>query len=207
MTNDMTKKTPTRQQSCVLTNEDRAKMAVAPSLNAAALLYEYGATFGEQDAMVLARQVQISIARVQSGDLSELEAILMGQTQSLQSMFMNFARRAIHQSQADNVQSLFKMALKAQNQCRMTVETLANMKSPPTVFARQANIASGPQQVNNEASQNTRTTSAPAAKPNHANELLEARNGERLDTRATGAASGAHPAMATLEKGNRSAHE
>ena len=32
-----------------------------------------------------------------------------------------------------------------------TLETLANIKNPPTVIARQANIAHGPQQVNNGA--------------------------------------------------------
>jgi hypothetical protein len=39
---------------------------------------------------------------------------------------------------------------RAGHQCRATVETLALSKNPP-VFARQANIAHGPQQVNNEA--------------------------------------------------------
>jgi hypothetical protein len=34
-----------------------------------------------------------------------------------------------------------RLALRAQGQCRATLETLAVMKSPPTVFARQANIA------------------------------------------------------------------
>ena len=42
-----------------------------------------------------------------------------------------------------------RLALKAQGQCRATVETLAAMKNPPVVFAKQANISSGPQQVNN----------------------------------------------------------
>jgi hypothetical protein len=46
-------------------------------------------------------------------------------------------------------ESYFKMALKAQNQCRMTLETLSNIKNPPVVYAKQANIANGPQQVNN----------------------------------------------------------
>ena len=43
-----------------------------------------------------------------------------------------------------------RMAMKAQNQCRMTLETLATIKNPPVVFARQANINNGgQQQVNN----------------------------------------------------------
>jgi hypothetical protein len=43
-----------------------------------------------------------------------------------------------------------QMVLKAQSQCRATLKTLATIKNPPVVFARQANIAQGPQQVNNE---------------------------------------------------------
>ena len=45
--------------------------------------------------------------------------------------------------------NVLAVALKAQSQCRTTRETLANIKNPPKVFAWQANIAHGPQQVNN----------------------------------------------------------
>ena len=48
-----------------------------------------------------------------------------------------------------NSTGYLRVALKAQAQCRATLETLAEMKQPPTLLARQANIAHGPQQVNN----------------------------------------------------------
>lgn len=48
----------------------------------------------------------------------------------------------------DQKDRFMRLGLKAQDQCRHTLETLAVMKNPP-VFARQANIANGPQQVNN----------------------------------------------------------
>jgi hypothetical protein len=35
------------------------------------------------------------------------------------------------------------MALKAQNQCRMTLEMLATFKNPPLILPKQANIARG----------------------------------------------------------------
>jgi hypothetical protein len=41
------------------------------------------------------------------------------------------------------------MALRAQSQCRATLETLAAIKNPPIVYARQANVTTGPQQINN----------------------------------------------------------
>ena len=41
-----------------------------------------------------------------------------------------------------------RLALKAQSQRRATLETLATIKNPPVIYAKQANITSGPQQVN-----------------------------------------------------------
>ena len=44
-----------------------------------------------------------------------------------------------------------RLALKAQGECRATLETLAAIKNPPVVFAKQANISNGPQLLNNGA--------------------------------------------------------
>jgi hypothetical protein len=49
-----------------------------------------------------------------------------------------------------------RMALRAQNQCRATLQTLAAIKNPPVVFANRANIASGPHPVNNGIPSRTR---------------------------------------------------
>jgi hypothetical protein len=48
-----------------------------------------------------------------------------------------------------NLEAFMRMALRAQAQCRTTLETLANIKNAPVVFARQANVTTGPQQINN----------------------------------------------------------
>jgi hypothetical protein len=40
-----------------------------------------------------------------------------------------------------------RLTLKAVGQCRATLETLAAIKNPLVVFAKQANMAHGPQQV------------------------------------------------------------
>jgi hypothetical protein len=70
-------------------------------------------------------------------------------------------------------------------------------------YVGQANITQGPQQVNNA------TTSVQAAAPapeneSVQNELLEGKDGERLDFRAKSQASDADPAMATVSTINRS---
>lgn len=80
--------------------------------------------------------------------LSLAENLLMSQAQSLNSIFCDLAVKASSQSNVDVMEKLLRLSLKAQSQCRATLETLANMKNPPVVFAKQANIAHN-QQVNN----------------------------------------------------------
>lgn len=93
-------------------------------------------------------------------------------------------------------ETYLRMALKAQAQCRSTLETLAEVKYPKSAtFVRQQNVAYQ-QQVNNggaagDSANNTRTGAPAHGKSlNQSNELLEAQHGERLDTRATGTTSG-----------------
>lgn len=85
--------------------------------------------------------------------------------------------------------------IRAQNQCRTTLETLSNIKNPPMVYAKQANISNGPQQVNNGLPAQATHAEKIANQPN---ELLEVTNGERLDTGATQETIGINTAMATL---------
>lgn len=91
-------------------------------------------------------------ARVQAGDLSEVETTLTAQAIALDSIFNELARRAALNmgEHLPATEIYLRHALKAQAQCRCTLETLAEIKNPRSVaFVKQANIASGPQQVNN----------------------------------------------------------
>lgn len=126
-----------------------ANAALRPSINAAAVMCEYAKPLGELDVNDLADALLKSIDEVNGGNLYRCEAMLMAQAHALQSIFMNFSRRALEQKYQQNLEAFFRMALKAQNQCRMTLETLATIKNPPIVYARQANIAAGHQQINN----------------------------------------------------------
>jgi hypothetical protein len=45
-------------------------------------------------------------------------------------------------------ETYLRLALKAQSQSRASIESLAQIKNPPVVYARQANFANGPQRVN-----------------------------------------------------------
>ncbi len=170
-----------------------------PCTNAAAVVAEYTKAFGEQDVQALMEQLRTTFDQVENGDLQHCEAMLVGQAHALQSIFMNLARRAANQEYLKQYEMYLRLALKAQNQSRMTLETLAKIKNPPVLFAKQANInqGSGNQQVNNG-------TPAPASHAgktiNQQNELLEVNDGsETVDSRATSPAIGKDKAMATLD--------
>ena len=106
--------------------------------------------YGEPDIQALIQDLSDRVDRVHSGDLKPLEAMLYGQAQALQAIFTNLSRRsAMNAGEYINASETYmKLALRAQSQCRATLETLAIVKNPMP-YIKQANIANGPQQVNN----------------------------------------------------------
>ena len=190
----------------------RAKMALLPCVNAAAVVVSYTNPLGEQDVGALVDSLSAGMDDLWAGDMKRSEAMLYGQAHALQAIFMNLARRAASQEYLKQWEAYLRMAMKAQNQCRMTLETLATIKNPPVVFARQTNINNGgQQQVNNGAQAEAPRAPAhfahPSAHPaNPATAqtgLLEASDGERLDTRAAGTAGAADPDMEALRAVHR----
>lgn len=89
------------------------------------------------------------IAKVHNGNLADLEETLTAQASSLNAIYCDLAKRAAQADTMFKLQVFMRMSLKAQAQCARTIEVLAALKNPPVVFAKQANITSGPQQVNN----------------------------------------------------------
>ena len=146
-------------------SEALARMALRPSVNAAAVMVSYGKPLGinQDDVGALMDRLADDVKDVWAGDMKRTEAMLFGQAHALQSMFMELARRATAQEYLKQWEAYLRMALKAQNQCRMTLETLATIKNPPMVFARQANINNGgQQQVNNGAGSGAPSAPSPA---------------------------------------------
>ena len=189
--------------------EALAKFVVMPSVNAAAVVAEYAKeTFGALDLGALAASLSAGMEAVNCGDMKRAEAMLLGQAVALQAIFTNMARRAPKQEYMDHWDAFMRVALKAQNQCRMTLETLATIKNPPVVFARQANINNGGQQQVNNGMDAAGLMKRSALAHTHAekstleqNKLLEVDHGQPgkwMDTRAQGAASRVNPHMATV---------
>ena len=153
--------------------------------------------------MELVEQLTDQCRSVQRGDLTREEAILTAHAHSLDAIFASMARRAAMNvgEHIGAAETYLKLALKAQSQCRATLETLATIKSPPVVFAKQANIAHGPQQVNNHAAHIARASEN--EKPQ--TELMEHDHGEQLDTGTAGPASGSYQTVETVEAVHRPA--
>ena len=106
-----------------------------------------------------------TVAAVRRGELGDAEALLMAQAVTLNTIFARCAVQASRNLEGQHLEGTeryLRLALKAQSQCRTTIETLAIVKNPTTIFARQANIAAGPQQVNNT-QVNTQTEAADRA--------------------------------------------
>ena len=143
-----------------------------------------------------------SANKVKANDMSDVEAMLVSQAMVLNGMFADLTNRfAMNRTGGyfDASQAYLKMAFKAQNQARMTLETLSNIKNPPVVYAKQANIAHGPQQVNNGQSPVTRTEEKTLRQSN----FLEASNEHPMDTGTPGSAGRSNSATGSRRKNRR----
>lgn len=144
---------------------------------------------------------------IKSGNIRFLECMLADQAISLNAIFNDLARKAVVNDSFKQLETCLRLALKAQNQSRATIDTLAQIKNPRhTVITKQANISTGPQQVNNTLNQITEPERKISENSETGqNKLLSHEEAERpyMDTRTEGQTSGDNPAMATVEKVNR----
>ena len=165
---------------------------------------------GEPDFTALAEKIREQADAMHSGDMKGIESMLFAQALTLQATFTALSRRAASNAgeYMGATDTYLRLALKAQGQCRATLETLANIKNPrPVAFVKQANISNGPQQVNNgTADTSGAVVRAREENENPQNELLtdtRATHGKPVDTRAKSKAGASNPRMATVETGHR----
>lgn len=182
-----------------------ADVAVGGMVSNMMLLQAFGKrTNGEVGITQAVKALRATMKEVHAGNLQSSETVLYSQAVALNAMFAELAcRSALNMgSYPQAAESYMRLALKAQSQCRNTLETLANIKNPPVVFAKQANISNGPQQVNNAAATSFETSTHAQARAHGKNEneptkLLEGaqHGGTGLDTGATGAAARSHQTL------------
>ena len=170
-----------------------AQTALQPTINAAATIKHASKTLGELHLMELVKELQHQASEVNSGNQQRSEGMLVAQAHTLDMLFNELARRSINNlGQLNIADQYMRLALKAQSQCRTTLETLSEIKNPRSIaFVKQANIAQN-QQVNNG------DLRAGEIK-NHPNQLLEVEHGKWLDTGTTGKAGRIDTELEALE--------
>lgn len=134
------------------TFRNHAVVTTSPELAAHRVIHaaELNSGLGEHiDVPTMLATLRGQSKAVSDGDLKQAEAMLMNQATALQSLFARLTEKAMVAEHMSNFEGFMRMALRAQSQSRTTLETLSEMKNPPIVYAKQANIAQGNQQVNN----------------------------------------------------------
>jgi len=147
------------------------------------------------DLATLDSTLKEHIVSIKRGDLQQVEAALYSQALILQDYFCRMIKMAAVAKNINHTQMLGLLALKAQNQCRTTLSTLAEIKHPKrATFIKQQNNAIN-QQVNNGAQiENSKKI------PSHENELLKEAQHETLDTGRTSAAITINPQLEAVGK-------
>jgi hypothetical protein len=152
--------------------------ALSPAFNASLVITAFQPGNSEDrvtDILSVADKIARMAESIRTGDLAEVEGLLLAQAAALNVIFTNYCMRSVeaakegtpeglarrgegvsreqalreeaNQARADQ---LLLLALRAQACSRATLGTLVDLKFPrTTVFARQANLAGGHQQVNN----------------------------------------------------------
>ena len=160
-------------QSKIESNRDRVPVE-APNHNALLHL----AQVEVEGAIPLAQRIDAITARVNSGDLSDLTAMLVEQALLLNYSSADLTTMASVMRKTEEKQTVFDMALKAQNACRKAILAINEIKNPrrsATFIKQQNNLISGG----------------------------NAGGGEKMDTGAKSFASSANPRVAAVEVEHR----
>ena len=176
-----------------------ARIALDPKLRAAtAILSVKGMGFTNEDLDInaLIEELNKQTEQVKKKDLSRSEEMLTAQAHTLDLLFNKLvinANRNMSEGFLEATDTYFKLAMKAQTQCRTTWEAISKIQNPPIAnYAKQLNVAHN-QQINNG-----------QEIENPPNELLEKTYGQQLDTRAQGEAVKADSTVEALEEIHRS---
>jgi hypothetical protein len=209
----MTKSKKRKVETPAETKARVARFSVDPVITAGAISKVFvgemfvGDTKEGVDLQEIIKALNEHTKAVHGGDLKFVEEMLVSQASTLNTIFGSLCFRSAKNIQAGYLEAsdtYMRLALRAQSQSRATLETLATVKNPPVVFAKQANIANGPQQVNN--GEAVPVTVARVQNGNPPIKLLEHDHGKRLDTRKTRGAGTGNPPLATVEAIHRPAH-
>ena len=167
----------------------RAEVAFSTYATNALTTQLFTDNFGELDMQECIGVMKERQAKIRGGNLTSLENMLTAQAVTLNALFNKLAQRSgvnmgEHLGAAD---TYMRLALKAQSQCRSTIEAINEIKNPSSAptFVKQANIGNAVQ-VNNGANNPTSTHAGAHARmgktPTEPNKLLAADQPATLPT-------------------------
>ena len=188
-----------------------AKLATNSVLSAVTLK-RYSNAGDDLEVADLVTEMRKAGGEVVAGDMGRVERMLVNQAMTLDAIFNNMAQRSGKQDSFKGIEVLMRLALKAQAQARSTAEALALLKNPMP-YIKQANMTTGPQQVNNSYAgtpshsgiqsggtleHSARAQAGAGNSQSEPNKLLEADHGQRLDIGAQAAAGRANQKLETV---------
>ena len=182
--------------------EIQAKFITSPQVNAAAIQREFSITTKDNlDLMALTGLLSETCRSAVDGSSKRGSMMLAAQAEALNAIFTKLATRAsanMDEGYVGATETYLRLALKAQNQSKATLEALSRVQNPRVAsYVGQLNATTGPQQVSNVV--DTRLEKSP-------NEVLEVANGERLDRGAQGATVEGNSEMEAMVPRHRAAN-
>lgn len=182
----------------------QARALIDPVLQSAMSRMSTEPSFWNLDVNALHDEISKQVASVNAGDMSSPEAMLIAQAYTLDSIFNNMARRAFNSKSLEVMEKMMGMSMKAQSQCRTTLQTLVDVKYPRTAtFIKQANIANQ-QQVNNGVPSSSRPPAGDIP-GDRTNQLLTdgSGHGQTVDGRGAGTTISVDKELAAVGKIDR----
>ena len=193
------------------TSQALAKLATTSVLSAVTLK-RYSGAGDALEVPDLVTEMRKAGDEIVEGNMGRVERMLANQAMTLDAIFNDMAQRSGRQDSFKGIEVLMRLALKAQAQARSTAEALALLKNPMP-YIKQANMTTGPQQVNNTYAgtpshsgiqsggtleHSARAQSGAGNSRSEPNKLLEADHGQRLDIGAQAAAGRANQKLETV---------
>lgn len=163
----------------------RAEFLLQPHVRSATAIWSFNRE--ELDLVALVDALARESGAINEGKFERIEAMLFAQAHVLNAIFAKYASKMADADYVNKLQIYASIALKAQNLCRTTLTTIAEIKRP-----RAATF------IKNSATNQQVNFARPEISQDRANELLENKRHERLDTRTTSAAGAIDQGMETM---------
>lgn len=127
-----------------------ADVALDPLVSGAALANSFSKNlFGSTEITAMVESLQDRAQAIRSNKLGSLEDMLTGQAAALNALFVEMARRSgVNLGEYMAAAEIYmKLALKAQSQCRATLEALGRLHQPREQTVRHVHVNEGGQAV------------------------------------------------------------